>query len=945
MRQFKPGQLQTGSLYNISSSYALTASYTTNIPLTASYAINAETASYVNPLRQNVQITGSLYFPDNTHSIYFSGSGAASRLTWNDTDGTLELGLKGGIVQTEIGQGLVTRVVNKTTPNIDLSASNYQVVVVSGAQGQRLAVKLAQADNDANSAGTLGIIAEDIAKNQEGFIITVGLLKNRNTTGALQGETWSDGDILYLSPTTPGAITNIKPQAPQHTVIIGYVEYAHANNGKIYVKIDNGYELDELHNVRITTSSLSSGDLLVYSGSVWANTKQLTGSYGLTGSLTATTITASNAQIIGNVQILGTASISVLNVTYESASIIYSSGSNQFGDAANDTQTLWGTVDVKTGPLLVTGSVQSTGGFTGSISGSVTAPGSTTQVVFNNNGTLSAISDLVYSSSVIGIGTSSPSSNYKTNIVGSVGIIPTAGTFLSIGTSTQTSSFNEGTAILIDSRNITIGSFDNSIFPVGTRYNHTNNTPGLDSIEFIAGATTGTNGRVMFISASGNVGIGTSTPSYTLDVPNGSSRFFTVAVGNDGAGSAVLSTSGNYMFVAGNNNHDVILPGLFAARSGTGYGVGIQATQYPAVATSAILTLTSTTKGFLPPRTNLTSNISAPAQGLMTYVTASATEGLYYYNSGSYQNWTRILNNTGSQAISGSLLANDYIGVLGSSIGVRLYGSNNNSIPGYFQFLYNSGASTGGYLNYTYNGQFTFADTNVALGAKLGVRGQGATSATTTFLVQNSSTSASLTILDNNTVGIGRTPTASLDVAGTTRISGSFNTATSGSILTVIGSGSAQPIFTVQGSQGELFSITDSLSGSLFSVNDISGLPILEVFSDNTTLIGNYQDPMLITTTKLVTTASGAFTIYALPTASYDTAFFEYSIRSGSNARAGSIMAIQNSTSVNFTETTTTDFGSTSGLTLGVFVTGSSMILTGSATTSGWTIKTIVRSI
>jgi hypothetical protein len=171
------------------------------------------------------------------------------------------------------------------------------------------------------------------------------------------------------------------------------------------------------------------------------------------------------------------------------------------------------------------------------------------------------------------------------------------------------------------------------------------------------------------------------------------------------------------------------------------------------------------------------------------------------------------------------------------------------------------------------------------------------------------------------------------------------NGTTNGPTLVVYGSGSAQPVLTVQGSQGELFSITDSLSGSLFSVNDISGLPILEVFSDNTTLIGNYQDPMLITTTKLVTTASGAFTLYSLPTASYDTAFFEYSIKSGSNARAGTIMAVQLGSSVNFTETTTTDFGSTSGFGFTVQVADANMILTGSATTSGWTIKTIVRGI
>ena len=66
-------------------------------------------------------------------------------------------------------------------------------------------------------------------------------------------------------------------------------------------------------------------------------------------------MTASNALITG------TASIAFLNVTIESSSVIYSSGSNQFGDASNDTQTLYGKVDVKTGPLVITGSVNVTG--------------------------------------------------------------------------------------------------------------------------------------------------------------------------------------------------------------------------------------------------------------------------------------------------------------------------------------------------------------------------------------------------------------------------------------------------------------------------------------------------------------------------------------------------------------------------------------------------------
>ena len=177
--------------------------------------------------------------------------GAVGRMVWNDADGTVNLGLKGGNVTLPIGQKQVARVVNKSGGA--LSESNYQVVKVTDAQGQRLAVNLAQANNDANSADTLGIVTETIALNQEGFIATSGIVRGINTTGSLQGETWEDGDILYLSPTTPGAITNIKPTAPQHMVIIGYVEYAHGVNGKIFVKIQNGYELDELHNVLITT--------------------------------------------------------------------------------------------------------------------------------------------------------------------------------------------------------------------------------------------------------------------------------------------------------------------------------------------------------------------------------------------------------------------------------------------------------------------------------------------------------------------------------------------------------------------------------------------------------------------------------------------------------------------------------------------------------------------
>jgi hypothetical protein len=179
-----------------------------------------------------------------------TGTAGVGIMRWNDADGTLDLGLKGGNVTLQVGQEMVARVVNKT--GADLLEANYQVVRISSAQGQRLAVQLAQANNDANSTDTIGIVTETIQNNQEGFITILGQVKQINTTGSLQGETWADGDVLYLSPTIAGRITNIKPTAPQHMVVVGYVEYAHQNNGKIYAKIANGYELEELHDVAPT---------------------------------------------------------------------------------------------------------------------------------------------------------------------------------------------------------------------------------------------------------------------------------------------------------------------------------------------------------------------------------------------------------------------------------------------------------------------------------------------------------------------------------------------------------------------------------------------------------------------------------------------------------------------------------------------------------------------
>ncbi len=284
----------------------------------------------VHTVTGSLNVTGSIsgslsgvlrtdYVDFNTGSTII---GEVGRMTWNDQDGTIDLGLKGGNVTLQVGQEQLVRVVNGTG-NV-LLETDYQVVRVDGAQGNRLNINLAQADNDDNSAETLGLVTENIGSGEEGFVTVGGLVRKINTTGALQGELWNDGDILYLSPFIAGQITNVKPEAPNHMVIVGYVVRAHANQGAIFVKVNNGYEIDELHNVRINTGSLSYGDLLMRSGSIWTNSKNLSGSYQLTGSLDISGSQTINGNQIISGSITITQNISVLGTS----SFVYVTSSN-----------------------------------------------------------------------------------------------------------------------------------------------------------------------------------------------------------------------------------------------------------------------------------------------------------------------------------------------------------------------------------------------------------------------------------------------------------------------------------------------------------------------------------------------------------------------------------------------------------------------------------------
>ena len=180
-----------------------------------------------------------------------------------------------------------------------------QVVYMNGSTGNKPTILLAQANSEMTSARTFGVLKNDIANNGDGDVVTIGSITNLDTrtsaTHPFTIDTLSDGQTIYLSPTNAGYITNVKPYAPNHLVYIGKVVRTSPTNGYIEYQIQNGYELDELHDVKIT--GVTYGDLLTYSGyngsNVWVNSKTLNGSYTITGNtnigggLTASTISAS----------------------------------------------------------------------------------------------------------------------------------------------------------------------------------------------------------------------------------------------------------------------------------------------------------------------------------------------------------------------------------------------------------------------------------------------------------------------------------------------------------------------------------------------------------------------------------------------------------------------------------------------------------------------------
>jgi len=244
--------------------------------------------SILGDITTQVDLWGQLQSKAPIASPVFTGDARAVTPAFGDNDTSIattafvQSALAGG---TAVAKNLEVEVRNQSGSTIPAGS----IVYISGATGNKPLITLAQANNDTNSAQTIGFVKTSIANNGTGFVIVRGELENIDTSAL------TEGVQLYLSPTTAGTWTTTKPSAPQHLVYVGIVIRSHPTQGTILVAVQNGYELDELHDVAI--ASKANNDLLAYESStdLWKNK-----TYSALGLLTSSAAASTYYPLSGN---------------------------------------------------------------------------------------------------------------------------------------------------------------------------------------------------------------------------------------------------------------------------------------------------------------------------------------------------------------------------------------------------------------------------------------------------------------------------------------------------------------------------------------------------------------------------------------------------------------------------------------------------------------------
>jgi hypothetical protein len=198
-------------------------------------------------------------------------------------DSSGALGASGQILSSTSGNvSWVTPTLNTVARDVQnevkagVAINKGQAVYVTGADGTNIIVGLASNTSEPTSSKTLGLLNATVAINGKADVVQIGRLSGLNTIGAVVGDpVWlgTNGNLIY-------GLTN-KPYAPAHLVFIGVVTRVNASNGEIFITVQNGFELNEIHDVDLKTTVPINGDILGYNGTLWVN-KTIAGWLGFT---------------------------------------------------------------------------------------------------------------------------------------------------------------------------------------------------------------------------------------------------------------------------------------------------------------------------------------------------------------------------------------------------------------------------------------------------------------------------------------------------------------------------------------------------------------------------------------------------------------------------------------------------------------------------------------
>lgn len=234
---------------------------------------------------------------------------------WTSTDPVLaagEVGLETDTTLIKYGDGTsawtalpysaVSQVKQLAKNDTGGSVTKGQVVYISGADGANALFSLADADAEATSSKTVGFLAQDLATNGIGAIITEGLIRGVNTGAA------TAGDSVWLSGTAGGFVFGAPPAKPAHGVYLGVVTRASSTVGEILIKVQNGYELNEIHDINIT-GTVADNEVLAYDS---ASTSWINQTADEAGLLTPTSAvpTATNAAAASGFGFIGLPQVS-----------------------------------------------------------------------------------------------------------------------------------------------------------------------------------------------------------------------------------------------------------------------------------------------------------------------------------------------------------------------------------------------------------------------------------------------------------------------------------------------------------------------------------------------------------------------------------------------------------------------------------------------------------